>query len=116
MFGAPRSGDGESTYLDEHFVIIAGLFCDESWSSAALVTEERRHRLFGSIGILLGTLFIALVSLFDRFWLLRGGYIELRNESGQMSWAEGESNAGIDSRCNWVVKQVAGDVCADVSV
>ena len=79
------------TYLDEQFVVEAWLFCDKSRSSAALITEEGRHRLLWSIGILLSTLFLDLLGHLGRFCLLRGGYIQQRHELGQMLRVRGDS-------------------------
>ena len=116
MLTTISSGTGESTYLDEQFVVEGWLLSDESGSSAALVTEEGRHRLFGSIGILLSTLFIALLGHLGRFWLLWGGYIQQRNELGQISRIKDDSASECDQKDDWSRNQVAGDVCPELSV
>ena len=64
-----------NAYLNELFVVKSRLFSLEGFSSAFLVTEERRHWFFRGIWILLNTLLLGLRLLFWSFRLLSNSYM-----------------------------------------
>ena len=81
------------TYLDQLRVVSVGYFCLKVISATLLVTEERRHWLFGGVLILLDTLLV-LLNLDHGLGLL--GWFLWRHEMTELG-TEGRRRRTVES-------------------